>query len=336
MLVPVSAGAGVALLAEAREVSVRFGRHVRAVEGVSLTIGRGETLGLVGESGSGKTTLGKTLVGAYRPTEGEVRINGRDLATIRGRTDRVWLSRQAQLIYQDPVASLSPRMTVRRLLEEPLRIHHLALDASWPRVEALMARVRLSRLHLDKYPHQLSGGQARRVSLVRALVLSPTFVVADEPTAGLDVSIRGDLLNLMRDLQTELGLTYLLISHDLNVIAMATHRIAVMYLGQLVECGPTEQVFRRPAHPYTQALLSATPTIRVIERHRRIILRGEIPSPSAPPPGCRFHTRCPYVQDRCRVEVPLPVGIGTGRVVRCHFSLVAAEHRVERQATDSA
>ncbi len=309
-------------LVEVRGLSVIFEGGVRAVDGVSLDVWPGETLGLVGESGSGKTTLGKTILGLYDPAEGSVHFAGRDVHRM-GRTDRMALRRQAQMIMQDPISSLSPRLTVRRLLAEPIRIHGFDMDEYWPKMLALMSRIGLPESQLDKYPHQISGGQARRVGIARALILNPRLIVADEPTAGLDVSIQGDLLNLMHDLQAQFGLTYLVVSHNLNVIRRVTDRVAIIYLGQIVEIGPTERIFARPAHPYTDALISANPIIDPRKRREKVVLAGEIPSPRNPPPGCRFHTRCPIVQARCRSEVPAVAEIGGGHFARCHFPLSA-------------
>ncbi len=307
-------------LTEVREVCVVFEGGVRAVDGVSLDIWPGETLGLVGESGSGKTTLGKAMLGLYRPVSGEVLFAGRNVHGLGG-ADGMWFRREAQMILQDPVSSLSPRLTIRRLLAEPIRIHGFDMAEHWPRMRELMASIGLPEVLLDKYPHQISGGQARRVGMARALILNPRLIVADEPTAGLDVSIQGDLLNLMRDLQERFGLTYLIVSHNLNVIGKVTDRVAIMYLGKLVEIGPTHRIFSSPAHPDTHALNSANPIVDPHKRHAKVVLAGEIPSPSNPPPGCRFHTRCPQVQPRCRREEPRLAPIGDGRSVACHFPL---------------
>jgi oligopeptide transport system ATP-binding protein len=301
------------------DLRVAFG-DVQAVAGASLALAPGETVGLVGESGSGKSTIAKTLVGLVHPSGGRAVIDGRDIAGL-GRGDRTWLRRQVQMIFQDPAASLSPRFTIRRLLAEPLRIHRLPIAAHWPRVVALLRSLGLSEAQLDKYPHQISGGQARRVAIARALVPEPRFLVADEPTAGLDVSVQGELLNLFSDIQARFGLGILMVSHNLQVVGRVTGRVAVMYLGTLVETGPTRAVFAVPRHPYTAALLSATPSIDPARRHAKIILAGEIPSPARPPSGCRFHTRCPKAQPRCSVEVPLLVERAPGVSVACHYPL---------------
>jgi peptide/nickel transport system ATP-binding protein len=309
-------------LAEADRLSVVFDGRLKAVDRVCFAVEEGETFGLVGESGSGKSTIAKALVGLNRAAEGAVRFDGRDLAGF-GRGDWMEFRRQAQIIFQDPLSSLSPRLTVRSLLSEPLRIHGLSPSREFGRVRELMAAVNLSEGLLDKYPHQVSGGQARRVAIARALVLQPRFVVADEPTAGLDVSIQGDLLNLMADLQRRFGLTYLMVSHNLNVVRKVTDRVAVMYLGRVAEIGRTSTIFAAPAHPYSHALISANPEIDPAKRREKVVLAGEIPSPLSPPPGCRFHTRCPRAQALCRAEEPQLRPMGGERMAACHFPLVA-------------
>ena len=302
------------------DVDVVFGGKVRALSGVKLAIARGDILGLVGESGSGKTTLCKVLMGLTPPTSGRVAIEGEALAAILARNPLAF-RRKAQMLLQDAAASLSPRMRIGALVEEPLRIHGLPLDEGRRRIAALLRRLGLPENILSKYPHQVSGGQARRVAILRALALTPDLIVADEPTAGLDVSVQGDLLNLMLDLQREFGLTYLIVSHNLNVVRRITTRTAVMYLGQIVEEAPTKALFHAPAHPYTAALLSTNPSVDPAKRKARIVLKGEIPSVVDPPPGCRFHTRCPRAEARCAAEEPKLRPIGEGRQVRCHFPL---------------
>ena len=304
-------------------VSVVYDGRLRAVDDVSFEIAESETFGLVGESGSGKTTIAKALVGLNAVSEGAIRYAGRDIATLK-RGDRMWFRREAQIIFQDPLSSLSPRLTIRSLLVEPLKIHGRDVAEEYPRLREILAAVNLPEALLEKYPHQVSGGQARRVAIARILVLNPRFVVADEPTAGLDVSIQGDLLNLMADLQTRFGLTYLIVSHNLNVVRKVTDRTGVMYLGKIVEIGATSTVFHRPAHPYTHALISANPEIDPAKRREKIVLKGEIPSPLKPPSGCRFHTRCPRAQPRCGAEEPRLRPMGAGRSAACHFPLVAA------------
>ena len=309
------------VLAEARDLEVVFDGRLRAVDRVSLQLNAGETLGLVGESGSGKTTIAKAIMGLYAPTAGTVWFEGRDVSSF-GRRERLAFRARAQLMFQDPVSALSPRLTVRSLLTEPLKIHGRESKAGLARVLELMRAVGLSEDLLPKYPHQISGGQARRVGIARALVLDPALIVADEPTAGLDVSVQGDLLNLLADLRGRYGLTYLMISHNLNVIRKVCDRVAVLYLGQVVEIGPGSRVFAAPAHPYTHALIGANPEIDPAKRRERVVLKGEIPSPMRPPPGCRFHTRCPKAQERCRVEEPKLRPMGEGRPsAACHFPL---------------
>jgi oligopeptide transport system ATP-binding protein len=303
-----------------QDVRVVFGGAVRALDGVTLTIAKGEIVGLVGESGSGKTTLCRVLMGLARPTSGRCAIDGETLTEIFARHPLPF-RRRAQMLLQDAAASLSPRMKIRSLVEEPLLIHSLDLTAGRTRIAALMLRLGLQPNLLDKYPHQLSGGQARRVAMLRALVLQPEIIIADEPTAGLDVSVQGELLNLMLDLHRELGLTYLIVSHNLNVVRRVTGRTLVMYLGQIVESAATSALFASPRHPYSAALLSTNPAVDPTKRRPRIVLQGEIPSAVNPPTGCRFHTRCAHAQPRCSVEMPVLTAIPDGREVRCHFPL---------------
>jgi oligopeptide transport system ATP-binding protein len=313
-------------------VSMLFGGRLHALDGVSLSIQKGEIVGLVGESGSGKTTLCRILMGLERATGGHVRYDGEELATLLAR-DRLAFRRRAQMLLQDAAASLSPRMRIGALVEEPLRIHAIPIEAGRTRLAAIFKRLGLLEGIKDKYPHQISGGQARRVAIARALVLDPQIIVADEPTAGLDVSVQGDLLNLLLDLRREFGLTYLIVSHNLNVVRRITDRTAVMYLGQVVELAPTRALFNAPAHPYTAALLSTNPSIDPARRTSRIVLKGEIPSAVNPPSGCRFHTRCLHVQARCRTDAPELRNAGDGRQVRCHFPLLdEAAERTRRSS----
>ena len=307
---------------EVEDLRITFSGGVQAVAGISLALKIGETVGLVGESGSGKTTLAKALVGLNRPTSGKVKLEGRDLTSLT-RADRLWLRRRVQMIFQDPLSSLSPRSRISSLLAEPITIHGLDRRKRWPKVLDLLARLGLSQAQLEKYPHQISGGQARRVAIARALVTDPSFLIADEPTAGLDVSVQGELLNLLADLQKQHSLGILIVSHNLNVIGRVTDRVAIMYLGKIVEEGATRTVFRSPRHPYTHALLSANPVIDPEHKRAKLVLSGEIPSPSNPPSGCRFHTRCPRAQDRCRVEEPALTG-PEGQRYACHFPLESA------------
>lgn len=305
-----------------KDAVIRYDR-LTAVDGVSLELRRGETLGLVGESGCGKSSVARAIVGLQPLAGGTLTIEGETLQDVSSQR-RQALQRKIQLLFQDPAASLSPRMSVGSLLAEPLKIRGTFTPESRARIVDLADSIGLGEQLLSRYPHQLSGGQARRVALVRALAAEPSIIVADEPTAGLDISVQGELLNLLRALRDRLGLSYLLISHNLNVVGRVTDRVAVMYLGQIVESGPTAALFHAPAHPYTQVLLSANLTLDASRRLERIVLSGELPSPSNPPSGCRFHKRCPLAQPKCAVDVPaLQAGPGE-RSVACHFPLAAA------------
>jgi len=299
-----------------------FGRRVgwlRAVDGVSLAVPPGETLGLVGESGCGKSTLGKTVMGIYTPTAGDIRFAGREIGGLAKRERRA-VAKDLQYVYQDPGASLDPRWKVVHLLHEPLKIHTALSRAEREReVLAILAAVGLPDAHLDLYPHELSGGQQRRVGLARILTLRPRLVILDEPTSGLDVSVQASVLKLFRGLQEAFALTYVFISHDLSVVRAICARIAVMYLGKIVELGPTVAVFERPRHPYTHSLLAALPRIGGRRVTQEFALEGEPPNPRDVPSGCRFRTRCPHVQARCAVEEPLLRPLD-GRTVACHFA----------------
>jgi oligopeptide/dipeptide ABC transporter ATP-binding protein len=282
------------------------GQVVHAVDGVSLSIGQGEVLGLVGESGSGKSTVGKCILRLTEPTSGTIRLASRDITRLSRRELRP-LRRDVHMVFQDPYSSLNPRFTIGRIVGEPLGRHKVARgDQARDRVAAMLERVGLDTAMLGRFPHELSGGQRQRVSLARALILEPKLVVADEPVSALDVSVQASVLNLITDLQRDLGFSCLFITHDLSVVEFLADRIAVMYLGQIVETGPTEQIFAEPQHPYTQALLSAAPVPDPVAQRerRRVVLGGEVPSPIDPPPGCRFHTRCPVAVDECRSTVP--------------------------------
>jgi peptide/nickel transport system ATP-binding protein len=305
-------------LVEFDGVSVIFDGRVRALDDVTLAIRKGEIVGLVGESGSGKSTLCRVLVGLTRPSSGTVRVGGQPVAR-HLEQEPLAFRRRAQMLLQDAVASLSPRMTIGRALEEPIAIHNLPRAETLGELAAILRRLGLPQEVLTKYPHQISGGQARRVGVARALLMRPEIVVADEPTAGLDVSVQGELLNLLLDLQQEFGLTYLLVSHNLNVVRRVTRRTVVMYLGQIVDEGATRDLFAAPAHPYTAALLSTNPAVDPGKRYPPIVLHGEIPSAVNPPSGCRFHTRCPVAQPRCATEAPALLELDAGRRVRCHF-----------------
>jgi oligopeptide/dipeptide ABC transporter ATP-binding protein len=292
---------------------------IRAVDGVSLAVWPGETLGLVGESGCGKSTLGKTLMGIHGPTAGEIRFAGREIGGL-GRRARRRVARDLQYVYQDPGASLDPRWKVRRLLHEPLQIHTaLSRAERQGQVEAMLREVGLPDAHLDLYPHELSGGQQRRVGLARTLMVRPSLVILDEPTSGLDVSVQASVLKLFRRLQAAFALTYLFISHDLAVVRAMCQRVAVMYLGKIVELAPGAILFEDPRHPYTRSLLSAVPVIGGRRVTRDFALEGEPPNPRDIPTGCRFRTRCPLVQDLCAAEEP-PLRSAGGGLVACHFA----------------
>ena len=295
-----------------------------AVNDVSLDIMPGQFYGLVGESGSGKTTLGKAILRAVHISSGEITFDDSDVNYDVGRLAKKELKnyrKLAQLIFQDPYAALSPRMTVRDIIAEPLEVMGLTKtrEETDERVRDIAKKCRLNLEHLRRFPHAFSGGQRQRISIARTLVCNPKFVVADESVAALDVSIQADILNLLKSLQDQLGLTFLFISHDLSVVAHICDHVAVMYLGTLVESAPTRKLFDNPSHPYTKALLSAIPSLDPDDRGKAQKLEGEIPSPANPPPGCKFHTRCPLAEERCRIEVPQWRKISEDHFAACHF-----------------
>ncbi|MBV8152741.1 MAG: ATP-binding cassette domain-containing protein, partial [Candidatus Eremiobacteraeota bacterium] len=301
-----------------------FSRHVadvRAVDGVDFTIKRGETLGLVGESGSGKTTAGRVVLRLTPATKGEIAFDGRDITTLHGGELRA-LRKEMQIIFQDPYASLNPRMTVGDIITEPLEIHHIARGkAAEDRAQELLKMVGLQPYHANRYPHEFSGGQRQRIGVARALAVGPKFIVADEPVSALDVSIQAQVINLLEDLQQRLGLTYLFIAHDLSVVRHISTRVAVMYVGKIMELADRDDLYMNPLHPYTQSLLSAIPIPDPVaeRRRKRIVLVGDIPSPVNPPSGCRFHTRCPVAFERCKVEVPPFTEYRPGHFAACHW-----------------
>lgn len=294
--------------------------HVKAVDDVSFFVKKGETFGLVGESGCGKSTTGRTVIRLYEPTDGKIIFDGKDISSILER-DLKPFRKDIQMVFQDPYSSLNPRKTVGTILEEPFRVHKLySKNERKERVEHLLEKVGLNPDLRNRYPHEFSGGQRQRIGIARALTLNPKLIIGDEPVSALDVSIQSQVLNIMDDLQKDFGLTYLFIAHDLGVVKHISDRIGVMYLGKMMEIAPKRALYSNPLHPYTQALLSAVPKSHPSEvKRERIILKGDVPSPSNPPKGCVFHTRCPKVMDHCKQEIPVLKELEPGHFVACHL-----------------
>ena len=303
-----------------RGVFSRVVGHVRAVDNVSFHVEKGETLGLVGESGCGKTTVGRSILRLLEPSAGDVSFDGKDLLALKG-NDLRRMRQRMQIIFQDPYSSLNPRMTVLDIVGEALQIHNIAKGADKEkRVKELLERVGLAARYVNRYPHEFSGGQRQRIGVARALALNPDFIVCDEAVSALDVSVQAQVINLLMDLRKEFGLAYLFIAHDLSVVRHISHRIAVMYLGEIVETARSDDLFERPLHPYTQALLSAVPVPDPVRQRSRIVLEGDVPPPINPPPGCHFHPRCQFAEDICRKEAPGVTDAGDGHTFRCHVA----------------
>ncbi|GGD10624.1 ABC transporter ATP-binding protein [Pontibacillus salipaludis] len=301
---------------------------VKAVDGVSFKVRKGETLGLVGESGCGKSTTGRSILNLINPSEGEVLYKGQDISKLKGEKLRK-LRQDIQIIFQDPYASLNPRMTVEQIIEEPMKAFNIPKKERAEKVEYFLNKVGLSSYHKHRYPHQFSGGQRQRIGIARALTVNPELIICDEPVSALDVSIQAQVVNLMEDLQKEFDLTYIFIAHDLSVVHHISDRVAVMYLGEIVEVGEVDELYSNPKHPYTQALLSAIPEANPHKKKERIMLEGDLPSPSNPPEGCKFHTRCPFAEEQCRVKHPDLKSVAAGdHQAACHLVKEVVEEPV--------
>ena len=302
-----------------KQFPASHGRTLTACNDINLNVYKGKTLGIVGESGCGKSTFVRMVISLDKPTSGEILYHGKNLADLSKK--ETWLNRQnMQMVFQDPYGSLNPRMKVQDLIGEPLLIHtNMSAGERLKKVHELLGTVGLSPSHGERYPHEFSGGQRQRIGIARALTVQPKLIIADEPVSALDVSIQAQVLNLLQQLQKDFNLTYLFISHDLSVVEMISDRIGVMYLGTIVETAPKKELYANPRHPYTRALLSAVPIPDPEVKKERITLKGDLPSPSNPPSGCLFHTRCPHCTEKCKTQVPTPVEIAPGHIVKCHY-----------------
>ncbi|TQR21252.1 ABC transporter ATP-binding protein [Psychrobacillus vulpis] len=293
---------------------------IKAVDGINFQVNKGETLGIVGESGCGKSTMGRSILRLIEPTEGSIKFEGKEVTTLNQKDLRK-LRSNMQIVFQDPFASLNPKMTVGSILGEALATHQLGQSSKErkEKVKELLGKVGLSPIHIERYPHEFSGGQRQRIGIARAIAVNPALIIADEPVSALDVSVQAQILNLFQDLKETLGLTYIFIAHDLSVVKHVSDRIGVMYLGKIVELSDKKQLFQNPLHPYTQALISAVPTLDPDAKKDRIILSGDVPSPSSPPSGCAFHTRCMYRKNVCENVKPREITVSPGRLVNCHM-----------------
>ncbi|MGV7219977.1 MAG: ABC transporter ATP-binding protein [Nitrospinales bacterium] len=306
-------------LLQVTDLKKHFDGGVRAVDGVSFSLNKGETLGLVGESGCGKSTIGRTLLRLTEPTSGKIIYNNINLASLNHNQLQP-LRKEIQIIFQDPYASLNPKMKIGRILEEPFLIHKKSTHKeNIDKIIELLEKVGLSADHKDKYPHEFSGGQRQRIGIARAIALKPKFIVADEPVSALDVSIQAQIINLLKDLQEEMGISFLFISHDMAVVEHMCHNVAVMYLGKIVEQAPVDKLYSTPQHPYTQALLAAVPPIGTGEDKSKRLIKGDVPNPANPPSGCSFHPRCPLKEPRCETETPKLKEVAPEHIVACHL-----------------